>query len=215
MEMQVPATDADKRPKVPYSDDDLIKLLTGLLSVRKRVEPHRFWVPLVALYTGMRQSEICQLRVSDIENDGIVVFRIRHNPTMRQTTKARKHRTCPVHPMLKRLGFMDYLEQQRVAGHDRVFPTLTYSTGKGWTGKIRTWWNETFQAGLLEDTAGKSFHSLRKSFINQFKQSGLYETYSDRSVVQSMVGHDEDDVTGEYYETHYCPVKFSSAYSNL
>lgn len=199
-EMQVQGhTEAERR--FPYTDDDLRSLVTGLLKLRKLVEPHRFWVPLVALYTGARQNEVCQLLCSDIETEnGILVFRFRHNPTMKQTTKARVSRTCPVHPMLRTLGFVAFVEQQRAAGQDRVFPTLTYSDAKGWTGKVRGWWNETYQKKHVEDTAGKSFHSLRKNFVDWFKQNKMYDTASDRAVVQSMVGHDDDDVTGEYYE---------------
>ena len=204
-EMQVQSNGETAR-KVEYSQDELVSLLTGLLKVRKLVEPHRFWVPLVALYTGMRQNEICQLRIADIEVDsGILVFRICHNPAIQQRTKARKTRTCPVHPMLAKLGFLDYVERLKAAKHDRVFPTLTHTSGKDWTGKVRGWWNESYQQMHVADTIGKSFHSLRKNFIDWYKQNKMYDSASDRAVVQSMVGHDEDDVTGKHYEQTFQP----------
>lgn len=208
-EMQVENTGDDKPDKIAYTQTDLVKLVTGLLEVRKMVEPHRFWVPLIALYSGARQNDVCQLRVADVHEDvggsGVLVFDFCHKPSLKQTNKAKKTRVCPVHPMLKRLGLLKYHEAQKSAGHDLLFSTLSHSKGKKWTGKIRTWWNETYQKTLLEDTAGKSFHSLRKSFINWFKQNECYDTYSDRSIVQSMIGHDEDDVTGAHYEEDYPP----------
>ncbi|MBT0666276.1 site-specific integrase [Geobacter pelophilus] len=202
-EMQV----AGKRDveNVPYSQDDLINLVTGLLAIRTMVEPHRLWVPLIALYSGMRQNEICQLRVDDIEQEGkVLVFRIRHNPALRQKTKNKKSRKCPVHPMLVKLGFLKFLETQKNNGSDRLFSTLSYSEGKDWTGRIRTWWNETYQVKYVEDTTEKSFHSMRKNFIDWFRQNKMYDKASDRAVIQSMVGHDRGkDVTGEHYETAF------------
>nr|WP_281416936.1 site-specific integrase [Geoanaerobacter pelophilus] len=169
------------------------------------VEPHRLWVPLIALYSGMRQNEICQLRVDDIEQEGkVLVFRIRHNPALRQKTKNKKSRKCPVHPMLVKLGFLKFLETQKNNGSDRLFSTLSYSEGKDWTGRIRTWWNETYQVKYVEDTTEKSFHSMRKNFIDWFRQNKMYDKASDRAVIQSMVGHDRGkDVTGEHYETAF------------
>lgn len=206
-EMQVLATDeSDDVGRVPYTDDDLHNLVTGLLDVRKLVEPHRFWVPLLALYTGARQNDICQLRVADlVEIDGVLMFKFCHNPALQQTTKSRKTRTCPVHPMLFKLGFGVYVEQQRANGHDMLFHTLDYSKGKKWTGRIRTWWNETYQMQHVTDLTGKSFHSMRHNFISRFKHTGCYENANDRAVMQSMVGHIDGDVTAGYEGGDYSP----------
>lgn len=206
LEMQVTTDGTENASKIPYTHEDLHKLLTGLLDIRKLVEPHRFWIPLVALYSGMRQEEICQLRVADIvEVSGIMVFNICHKPSLQQTTKAHKSRVCPVHPMLKTLGLLKYVEQTRNTGSERLFSTLEYSATKGWTGKIRTWWNTTHQRKCLNDSTGRSFHSLRHNFFDRFKQTGCYEMYSDRSVVQAMAGHHEGDVTSKHYEEDYSP----------
>lgn len=204
-DMQVSSSGSDRDKRLPYSHEDLVSLLSGLLTVRKRVEPHRYWVPLIALYTGMRQNEVCQLRVEDIERaDKFFLFRIRHNPEKQQRVKNRQSRTCPVHPMLKSLGFIRYVEEQKAAGHDRLFSELTHTKQKDWSGIVRSWWNVTFQKNRVADKTGKSFHSLRKNFIDHFKQNRLYHKASDRAVVQSMVGHEgKDDVTSQHYETRF------------
>jgi len=49
-EMQAEDNIPVNEKKIPYTADDIHGLLTGLLAVRKLVEPHRFWVPLIALY---------------------------------------------------------------------------------------------------------------------------------------------------------------------
>lgn len=204
-DMQPKASITEKKPRKPYTFDDLVILLTGLLSIRKLVDPHRFWVPLIALFSGMRQGEVCQLRTVDIEYEGnILIFRLRHRPEHRQKMKWEKERSCPVHPTLVKLGFLVFWEGQKKAKHDRLFHTLDYTPSKEWTGKIRSWWNESFTAGLLADKEGKSFHSLRKNFIDWFKQSEVYATASDRMVMQSMAGHDnEEDVTSKHYEQDF------------
>ncbi|HIJ96953.1 MAG TPA: site-specific integrase [Desulfuromonadales bacterium] len=203
-EMQIEGSENEAKKKLPYSNEDLINLATGLLSVKRSIAPHRFWVPLIAMYSGMRQDEICQLRTADIALvDGVPVFHICHKPELRQTTKAKKLKVCPVHPMLIKLGLIEFLEAQKLGKQDRLFSTLSYSQGKDWTGRIRTWWNTTYQTKHIKDCSGKSFHSIRHSFINWFKQNACYETYRDRSIVQSMVGHTEGDVTSEHYEQDY------------
>ncbi|MDD2540755.1 MAG: site-specific integrase [Desulfuromonadaceae bacterium] len=205
-EMQIAGAGNDVKKVVPYSPDDLVKLSAGLLEVRKLVEPHRFWIPLIALYSGMRQDEICQLRTEDIvEEDGVLVFHICHKPEHKQKTKVKKTRVCPVHPILVRLGLKAYLVKQQTDKHDRLFHTLSWSEGKDWTGRIRTWWNSTFQVACLGkgNLAGKSFHSTRHTFIDWFKQNNCYVSYHDRAVIQAMVGHVEGDVTGEHYEEDF------------
>lgn len=215
-EMQIDGAGNAPKKVVPYSFTDLDTLVTGLLDVRKLVEPHRFWIPLIALYSGMRQDEACQLRTDDIVMDGdILVFNICHKPELKQTTKNKKTRVCPVHPMLLKLGFGKFLEKQRANEHDRLFHTLSWSKGKDWTGKIRTWWNETYQVKHVADTTGKSFHSMRHNFIDGFKQAGCYKTYSDRSIMQSMVGHVEGDVTGVHYEEDFSPKEMLRMLSKL
>lgn len=205
-DMQIAGAGNDTKKVVPYSPDDIASLVNGLLGVRKLVEPHRFWVPLIALFSGMRQDEICQLRTADIADDGgVLVFRICHKPEHKQKTKVKKSRICPVHPMLLRLGFMKYVTNQQKRGHDRLFSTLSWSAGKDWTGKIRTWWNSTYQVACLGkgNLTGKSFHSMRHNFADWFKQNGCYTSYHDRAVIQAMIGHIEGDVTAEHYEEEF------------
>ena len=196
---------AEDKSKRPYTTEDLHGILSGLLSTRKLVEPHRFWVPLIALYTGMRQSEICQLRSEDlVKEDGIFCLKLQHKPALKQFIKKRNVRTVPIHPMLITLGLLKYHGSHKQKGSDRLFPTLSYSKGKGWTGRIRTWYNETFQDSCITDSDKKSFHSFRGTLANQFKQARLYVKPTDRDVIRSIIGHDGgDDVTAKHYEDNF------------
>lgn len=177
--------------KDDYTPAEIEGMFHGLSTVRRLVEPEKFWVPLIALYSGMRLNEVCQLRTEDIEDDdGVLIFNIRHRPELNQEVKNKQDRTCPVHPTLLKLGFGRYVEEQRAKGEDRLFSNLTLWRGK-WKRKIEGWYNRTFEPKYVSDADTKSFHSLRHCFCNAFKQDGLLKTRDDEYVLKSMVGHVE------------------------
>ncbi|MEH3122143.1 MAG: hypothetical protein PGN16_09215 [Sphingomonas phyllosphaerae] len=75
-----PVEARDKRD--PFSMDQLATLFSA--APWSRPLPHddkrpgRFWVPLIALFTGMRLGEIAGLRLMDVEDrNGVSVFNIR------------------------------------------------------------------------------------------------------------------------------------------
>ena len=85
---------------------------TGTVQVRD----HRFWLPLLGLWTGARLNELCQLGVEDVgEVEGILCLDINKNGGKRLKSKAAK-RLIPVHPTLVQLGFRTYAEECRVKG---------------------------------------------------------------------------------------------------
>ena len=67
---------------------------------------YKFWVPLLALFTGCRMEEICQLRASQVvQEEGIWCLRIaKEYPD--QSVKTSENRTVPLHPyLIEQLGF--------------------------------------------------------------------------------------------------------------
>jgi len=194
-----------------YSRKDIEGIITGLTKVRRIVKPEQFWVPLICLYSGMRQNEACQLRTEDIEDiDGIKVFHVRHNPEKHQRTKTMVSRDCPVHPTLMKLGFMTFVEKQRADKTDRLFPNLRLYEDK-WNKDFQKWYGQTFKTKFAP-RANTSFHSTRHSFINWFKQNtNIMETLP---VLKSIVGHLENpelsaiaiaqsDITNSLYGKDY------------
>jgi len=178
----------DAKPKSAYTKEEIGKLIVGLMAQRPLVEPERFWIPLLGLFTGARSNELCQLRVDDIEViDSISVIRIRHVPELMQFTKGRRSRIVPIHPTLSRLGFDDFVSKQIKCGHERLFPNLKLFEEK-WNKRFGQWYNEAFEPRYISDEADKSFHSTRHSFISWFK-GNLEMSLHNLSVVKSMVGH--------------------------
>lgn len=81
-----------------------------------------FWMPLLAAFQGLRQTEGLQLWLDDIiEAHGTHWICMRNGPGRRLKTEA-SERSVPVHPILARIGFVEYCAELRKRGELRVFP---------------------------------------------------------------------------------------------
>lgn len=70
----------------------------------------------VALFTGARQAELCQLCVNDIYREGesgIWVIDINEKDEKKLKTE-HSRRKIPIHSQLIRLGFLDYVDSVRL-----------------------------------------------------------------------------------------------------
>ena len=80
------------------------------------------WLPLIALFTGMREAEICQLRAANIqEEDGITFINVAEQDGTKLKTEA-AIRKVPVHSELISCGLLEYVEHVRTQGHRQLFP---------------------------------------------------------------------------------------------
>ena len=136
----------------------------------------RFWLPLIALFTGMRANEICQLMTSDISTTeaGTPVINVNANveidvntgkPMPKSVKNESSKRRIPVHQELVNLGFLKFVDSMRVKHENvRLFPTL--KGGKyGHVSKYPTRrFNETYLRQDMELEGRQSFHSFRHSF---------------------------------------------------
>lgn len=188
-----------------YATEDIKGLYLGLSTVIQG-HPEKFWVPIIGLYTGMRLEEVCQLKPEDIEEvEGIHFFNICHKPELRQTTKTEQSRTCPVHPVLLDLGFIQFINAQKKTKSDRLFSRLTYNDKKEcWNLIIGRWYNRTFEPKYISADEKKSFHSLRHTFIDWFKQK-VDLSFTQKDVLKSIVGHegrDDKDSGGITFERY-------------
>ena len=112
-----------------FTPEDLGKLFRNEgFRALERERPERYWVPLVALYSGARLEEICQLEVRDIRKVGDVwCFDINDRGDKAVKTDAGK-RLVPLHPQLIALGFLEYWETMKREGEKRLFPNLKKNT---------------------------------------------------------------------------------------
>jgi integrase len=179
-------TRSDSSLRNEYQQADILKLIEALKTTRPKWEPERLWIPLLSLFTGARQNELCQLRTADIgEVDGIWYIDICHKPELDQRTKKEKSRTCPIHPALIDLGFLDYVAAQT---HERLWPNLKLRNEK-WQHEFSKWYCHTFSKKFCDPAVRKlDFHGLRHTFINWFKQNGALN-FDTAKLLKSLVGH--------------------------
>lgn len=163
-------------PYEQFSREELAKIFNPAVYPQKMDEPDLFWAPLIALHTGMRISEVAQLRCQDFgEADGPYLF------VYRSKTGAGR-RNLPIAKALIDLGLLDYLAEVRTAGAGRLFPNRPYVNGT--YGKRLS---ERF-AGYLKDLGIKrphlSFHSFRANVITAMANAEV-------SLIKSMAiaGH--------------------------
>jgi integrase len=189
--------------RLPYDARDIQRLIDQLGTVMKKQNPHKLWIPLIALYSGMRQGEICQLFCDDIMTvNGIPCFRIRTCLERKQGLKTEQsQRTIPIHSVLLKLGFLEFIESRRRLRYDRPWQNVRssaveYSAPLDTYGRLfEKWYNRTFRRGVILDEKlrkQKPFHSLRHTFINWFFQN-VPSQGRDNAAVKGLVGHLETE----------------------
>jgi integrase len=199
-----------KSTRVPFSIEDLnaifggefykgIESPTSFKGHRKSYS--RYWVPLVSLFSGMRQNEICQLYADDIKQiDGIPCFCIDTETNgERKPDKHLKnrnaHRTIPIHPTLIHLGFLDYVFSIKNHNQPRLFPDLKYrESTQNYSDSVNRWFHEhLIKTGVKKDKT-KCFHSFRHTFRDAMREANIP---LDRA--QRLGGWKESDGTESLY----------------
>ena len=156
----------------------------------------RFWLPLIAAFSGARLGEIAQLELSDIKTiDGIECFEITNQGRDKSVKSHAAVRTVPIHSQLIKLGILGFAQKQHKAGETKLFPELARNT-KGQFGEASKFYQRYLERlNLKPDSEGKipTFHSFRHSVIDAFRRADLYERE-----VQPIVGHEHKSVTRGY-----------------
>jgi len=137
----------------------------------------RFWVPLIALFSGMRMNEICQLHVADIHClDEVDCFFVTEGPSDSDSGKrlktAASERVIPVHPTLIEIGFMTFVAERRAAGAVRLFGELQKSSTGYYSDPFSKWFRRFLQrAGA--DRPKTCFHSFRHCYRDALREARL------------------------------------------
>lgn len=151
-----------------------------------RVRDYRFWLPLMAAYSGCRLNELTQLLVSDvIERDGVLAFNITDAGDSQSLKTQQSKRLVPVHSVLVGLGFPERLSAAKAAGSEYFFHDIPVD-----------------RHGRRSETAGKRFrkylarigikgqgdrggmHRFRHTVVEKLRSRGLYDHQ-----IAPIVGH--------------------------
>lgn len=195
-----------------YSQHDLKKLVDSYSNLsddeqgKLKSSPDRFWIPFIALYSGMRLNEICQLHIEDVQEDsetGIWYFNIEVSDDDSKTIKtAAARRMIPIHEHLIKIGFIDYYKSIVSSKKPRLWMGLTKSV-RGYHRNFVYWFlGHTTTKGFLRKyvtTDDKlNFHSFRHTFINALKQKMV-----DKLVLAEIAGHSSNSETFGRYGKPY------------
>jgi integrase len=129
--------------------------------------PERHWGTLIALYTGARADEICQLNLNDIERDNetnILYFHFT-DAGENQNLKTHKKRKTPVHKHLIELGFENFIKNQKRLKRQNIFNLKADKRGK-FHRNLTQFFNENFFESVGIEKHGEErlafcFHCFR------------------------------------------------------
>lgn len=159
------------------------------------------WLPYVALFSGLRLEEACQLKPDDVRTvDGVWTFNVRAGDGQHLKT-ASSHRIVPVHSKLIEIGLVRYVAQVSDDGHSQLWPDLKRGAD-GLLSSAYSKWFSRFKLAAGITNRRIVFHSFRHTFINELKQGGAPE-----AAIKQLVGHvDSSITTGRYGKTMPAPV---------
>lgn len=137
----------------------------------------RFWVPLIGLFAGLRLNEACQLDVADIQVvdalDCILVSEGAAAPGNDKKLKTMSsERYIPIHPILREIGFLEFVAERRLTGGKKLFPELQMSSTGYYSDPFSKWFRRFL------DKAGASrpktcFHSFRHCYRDALREARI------------------------------------------
>lgn len=142
----------------------------------------RYWLILIARYTGARMNEICQLKPADVTGDAIHI-----RGDVLKTANAK--RIIPIHSKLIELGLLDWVGR---CNKERLFHEWGVVKGSYSHGASR-WFsrNNPFDKSKADYV---DFHSIRHTVATELKQSGVELQYA-----AQILGHSTGSITYDRY----------------
>lgn len=153
------------------------------------VRDGKFWVPLIALYSGMRMGEIVQLLVSDIKTqDGIAYFDVSKSEGEDKILKTKSSvRKVPVHKVLLDLGLLHHSK-----GSGRMFPDIKKGKDGYFSHNFSKWWGR-YARQIGVSTKDTAFHSFRHCF-----KDALQAVEAPEYIAKALMGHSDKNVHASY-----------------
>jgi len=179
----LPETELAREKRLPFTTDELKRIFNNPeMQAHKAKGNAAYWIPILALWTGARLNELCQLLTTDItELDGIACMMITGGDG-KQLKTANSKRIIPLHPKLIEAGFLEYMEGIRTSGATRLFSDLRVNCKGSYSDKF----SKDFAYYLKKISVKSSkncFHSFRHCFRDALRDAGI-----EREIVQALGG---------------------------
>jgi integrase len=136
----------------------------------------RYWLPLVALFSGMRLGEIAQLLVEDVqEMQGTWVMHVTTDGDDEKKLKTvGSERVVPVHSELIALGFLRYHAALKKTGSKRLFPEIKPDS-RGFMSGAPSKFLNTYLGRIGVKTKMLAMHSFRHLFADRLRKAGYLD----------------------------------------
>ena len=189
-------------PYLEFDKNDLRKLFhTKEYMNGRHKKASNYWCPLIALFTGARSNELCQLSLSDIKVKNVKGREINYIDINREDVKSTKTdgsiRPVPIHSELIKLGFLDYVNALRAKGETRVFPETKLERGVYNRALIR-WFGETYRPSC----GVESYRPDRRKVFHSFRHTLVQHLYDEKEQqlekIGEVIGHTHRTMTGRY-----------------
>ncbi len=158
----------------PFTDAELKAIFDPVEFPRWAAKyPHRWFGPILGLYSGARVNEIAQLRLEDIDTiDGVPGFFVRKIGKKQSIKNKHSRRFIPLAQPVIDCGFLDYVKEARQAGLELLFPDLSNSTGLGYGRQLSRQFSVYIKRqGVSEKRQG--FHGLRHTIASKLDEAGV------------------------------------------
>lgn len=181
-----------KREGLPVAN---LNMWIAAAATQKPREAHKKWLPLVAMLTGMRLSELVWLQVSDlVQEEGHLVIDLRLPLVINRKQIERRLKTesspriVALPPALIEAGFVDYVQNVRKNGF--VFSAFHTANdpGDAASKQMKNW---MVKLGI-HDRQRQTFHSLRHNAKH------WYAHHFGVRISDRQLGHTPSDIGGKY-----------------
>ena len=165
----------------PWTEEELATLFSQPLFTEKKFLKDKksggwaaYWIPLIAIYSGARVSEICQLTKNDIDTwTSHPVIKIRSKSADQRLKTVNAERDIPIHPRLIELGFLKYVEQvSSTSEANSLWPDLPKRNERS-GGYFSQWFGQYLKTLPLNGEV--DFHSLRHTVRTQLVLKNVSE----------------------------------------
>jgi len=117
--------------------------------------------------------------------------------TEKRLKNAASIRVCPIHTALIEAGLLDYIEDLKRRGYDRLFPELIPDAQQKVSGRASEWFTEyrrRKQVGPLTGDSPKVFHSFRHTMNTTLQHKNV-----EQHIREALCGHRPTGVNAHVY----------------
>jgi integrase len=199
--MKIRTNTNSRAAREPFNDADLEVLFSSkVYSEHEFLHDYQFWIPLLALYSGARLEELCQLNMADISIESDIPFlRIDDKFEGQHIKNVNSRRTIPIHPEILDLGFRKFINERRQQGNTRLFDYLKPQRQK--LGHEPSKWFGRYKVKMGVLSTKKVFHSFRHTMVDKLRKVRAQD-YE----IKELLGHSSGSVTHDIYGSVETPL---------